>query len=285
VETAVSQFSPQFLADILFGADVLKFQQMLPSDEMESNSIFSRIDDRDIGGGTIAGQSRLSLGDPGDGKVGYDYGHEILSAFRSSIIRATPAGKGTWQLEYDMIAARALLYVVRGRSEAIVDIAKMIDKRCRQAAEFLSDIPSSVERFAGSRLSSMVLGLNKQKPKEGGKIEAAIMNVLFRGYGDLNNLSTLMKDMVQLKSMLRTDGTPVYLVPVTDSSSYAEMCTRCCAFPALDADLADGALRAGMSSAQAWVQLGTFHLLTRIRLMMLSMLTNFFSHQMPSAPC
>ncbi len=262
VETAVSQFSPRFLADVLFGMDLKTFQDALPIDERESNSILSQLDDRDIGGGTIAGQSRQSLGDSGAGKVGFDYRHEIFSAFRSCIMRATPAGKGTWKLEFDMIAARALLLIIRGSPEAINDVAKRIDNRCRQSAAFLSDMPHSVERFAGSKLTSLISGIEKKKlSRNGAKIEAEIMNILFRGCGDLSKTSCVLNDLFEFRSIYRTDDESdyksMYAVQVTETSSYSEMCARCCAFPPLDADLAEGALRAGMGSARAWVKLGT----------------------------
>lgn len=259
VETAVSKFSARFLSDILFGMDLQRFKAALPMDERESNSIISRVDDRDIGGGTIAGHSRLSLGDSGTGMVGFDYKHEILSAFRSCIMRATPAGKGTWKLEYDMIAARSLLYIIRGNPAAILDAAKRIDKRCRQAAAFLSDIPHSVERFSSSMLSGLLLGLENHTPRDSAKIEAIITNILFHGALNVTETSCVLNDLFAFKSFYQADSNPVYAVPVTETSSYSEMCVRCCTFPPMDLDLAEGALRAGMGSARAWAQLGTFH--------------------------
>lgn len=256
VETAVSKFPAKFLSDILFGTDLQKFQDNLPLDERSSNSYLAQLDDRDIGGGTMAGQSRHTLGDAGTGRIGHGYRSEVLSAFRSCILRAMPAGKGSWELEYDLAAAHALLCIIRGDPEALLEAAKRIDKRCRQGAAFLSDIPHSVERFAGSKLSKIVTGLGESKPRDGTKIEGTIMDILFRGYGDIAKSPCVLNDLVEFKSMHRVADLPGYGVKVTESSTYAEMCARCCAFPPLDGDEAEGALRTAMSSARAWVKLG-----------------------------
>jgi hypothetical protein len=97
VESAVSVFDEKFLADILFGLDWKKFEDNMPIDERTSDSQMSSFDDRGIGGGTTAGESRLSLGAPTGGRVGFDHMNEVLSSFRSCLMKAVPGGKGEYK--------------------------------------------------------------------------------------------------------------------------------------------------------------------------------------------
>ena len=256
VETAISKFSPEFLSDILFGVDLQKFQDRLPQDEA-SNGVMFQVDDRDIGGGTTTGHSRLALGEKGIGKVGFDYQNEVLSAFRNCIMRATPATHGSWNLEYDMIAAHALIWIVRGNEEALLDTAKRLDKRCRQAAEFLSDIPHSLQRFAGSTISGLISGLDKDAPRIIGAMDGAVMNILFRGIDESS--PCVYNEILEIRSEPTMDVTgTVYGIEVLENSSYSDMCRRCSTLNPLDVDEGHGAINVAMRSAKAWVQLGTF---------------------------
>lgn len=256
VQTAITKFPPKFLSDILFGMDVQKFQDDLPRDEA-SHGILASLDDRDIGGGTTTGQSRLSLGEKGTGRIGYDCKNEVLSAFKNCILRAVAGAKGTWVLEYDMIAACGLVCIVRGNNEALLEAARRVDSRCRHAAEFLSDIPHSLQRFSGPELSTALKGLDKDAEKEGGAMEGAIMEALFRGVD--KSSPCVLNELVEMTANLaRKSQHPVYGIEVLDSSSYADMCKRCSTLPPLDAEEAEGAIRCGMGSAKAWVQLGMF---------------------------
>jgi hypothetical protein len=250
VETAISKFSAQFLSDILFGVDIQKFQENLPRDEASNGALWN-VDDRDIGGGTMMGQSRLALGEIDSGKIGFDYQNEVLSAFRNCIMRATPASGGTWNLEYDMIAAHALVCIVRDNDEALLEAARRIDKRCRQAAEFLSDIPHSVQRLAGGLLK----GSDKEAPKVLGDMEGTMMDILFRGIDESS--PCVLNELLEIDPETAMEAVnKVYGIEVLESSSYSDMCNRCSTLPPLDADEAQGVIKVAMGSARAWVQLG-----------------------------
>lgn len=201
------------------------------------------------------GQSRMTLGEKGTGKVGFDYQNEVLSAFRNCIIRATPAAKGTWNLEYDMIAAHALVCIVRVNEDAFLDATKRIDKRCRQAAEFLSDLPHSVHRFAGISFSGALQGLDKQALKVGGAMEGAVMDVLFRGIDESS--PCILRELLEINAEPTVEASnTVYGIEVLESSSYSDLCKRCCAISQDDAEGDHEALKDAMRSAKAWVQLG-----------------------------
>lgn len=89
VDAAFSIFSPKFLSEILFGVDMNSYAEKTRGSNDNANS-GSVNDDRDIGGAGIGVESRLSLGGPSDlGFMG-----EILSAFQSCLVKATPGGDG-----------------------------------------------------------------------------------------------------------------------------------------------------------------------------------------------
>lgn len=254
VETAISKFPAQFLSDMLFGVDLQKFQAMLPRDEA-SNGVLWQVDDRDIGGGTTAGQSRLSLGETGTGRVGFDYQDEVLSAFRNCIMRASPAANGTWKLEYDMTAAHALVCIIRGNDEALLDAAKRIDSRCRQAAEFLSDIPHSFQRHDGAAVTTLLRGLDASKVV--GAKEGVVMDVLFRGIDESS--PCVLNELLEINSDPTVEpGKNVYGIEVLKGSSYSDMCGRCSIPPSSVADDVNGTFKDAMVSAKAWVQLGRY---------------------------
>lgn len=253
VEAGVSKFGSKFLTEILFGQDLQRFHKTLPADQEKLNTMLSRLDDRGMGSGSSAGQSRLSLG-PLNGVSRLDPMEEVLSAFRTAIIKAVPAGKGTWKLKYDPIASHALLHVVSGDAFAIRRAAKEMDARCRQTAAFLSDIPKKLERFGAVKLAELLLG-PKKNFKDLLTMQGLIYNAVFCGYGDKEN-TCILEEMVELKSNHLVDGRSGYAVSVSSIGSYKDLCSQCSAFPPIDAELAEGALRAAVGSTKAWVRLG-----------------------------
>ena len=94
VDSAVSVFNEQFVADIMLGLDVKKFADNMPVDERTSDSKWAHLlDDRGMGGPALL-DSRRSIGEPSGGKVGFDHMNEVLSSFRSCLIYAIPGGNG-----------------------------------------------------------------------------------------------------------------------------------------------------------------------------------------------
>jgi hypothetical protein len=155
-----------------------------------------------------------------------------------------------------LVAAHALLCVIRGNRKAIVDAARGIDRRCRQAAAFLSDTPQAVERFGGAKLKELLKGLDDQEPKDDGKINGTIMDILFMGYGAFADSPSTLNDLIELKAAHRVNDKRGHAVSVSSIGAYNVMCSRCCAFPPMDGELAEGALNNAMGSARAWVKLG-----------------------------
>jgi hypothetical protein len=257
VDSAVSVFDEKFLADMLFGLDIKRYRDSLPKDE-RFNSFLSDpdLDDRGIGGPAASdNESRLSLGAPEGGKVGFDYMNEVISSFKSCLMNAVPAGKGVWRLDYDMVAAHALLCCIRGNPEAIHRAAKAVLGRSRQAAAFLSDTPYTIDKFAHQQLKSVwekISPLSKGDSDRNDKLYlGAIMDMIVRG-----NNPSLLSNFFWLKQDLSKadEEVPIY-ISVSSVGSYSEVGIRACSHTPLEDGAAETALKNAVWSASAWLRL------------------------------
>jgi hypothetical protein len=256
VDTAVSVFDEKFLVDILFGLDIKQYRDNLPKDQ-RSEASRSEPNDRDTSGPvTSAAESRLSLGAPEGGKVGFDYMNEVISSFKSVLINAGPAGKGVWRLDYDMVAAHALLACVRGNPEAIHRAEKAVKSRCGQAAAFLADTPKSIDRFAHHQLQSVWETISptategEQTNRDDDLYFGAIMDMIVRG-----NKPAVLNNFLWLKQHLSkvVDEVPIF-VSVSSVGSYKEVGERACTYAPLEAGGAETALKNAVWSAGAWLK-------------------------------
>lgn len=280
VDSMVSPFDEKFLAEILFGLDLKKYEDNLPNDEKTSGSRFD-FDDRDIGDG-VKVESRVALGGPTGGKLVADPMNEVLSSFRTCIMTVVPGGSGekilrefgicglklfsnilflsplgTWKLEYDSIAAHALLCIVRGNEKSMADVAKGIDSRCRQAAAFLSDMHLTVQKVGGEKIEALVNGNSDDEVKTEIEKHGIIMDMIFRGYGVLGKSPSLLNDFLELKLEHRVYNKPGHIISISSLGSYTALCSRSCSFPPLDSG-GEAILINSMSSARAWAKLGKF---------------------------
>lgn len=255
VQAAAAKLPSELLSDVLFGVDLKTFQDTIAVDKGKTLHL-SRIDDRDIGGGTTAGQSRMSLGDRATCAIGFDHMKEVLFAFQSSLVKTVPAGRGTWKLEYDEVAAHALLCILRCEPSATLEAAKAIDQRYRLTASFLSEIPKSIERFGVATLSDILWGSGTKQPRDKFAYEGTLMETMFRGPGNANGSRSAINNLVELKPIHRTNQKQEHAAVAASVGSYEMLCHRCCSFPPLDSESERAALDDAMSSADAFVKLG-----------------------------
>jgi hypothetical protein len=161
-----------------------------------------------------------------------------------------------------LVAAHALICAVRGNTKALRDAAIGIDRRCRQAAGFLSEIPVSVEQTMEAQEKESAereSGKNKSEigdeKKDSGKRRCEIMDFVFRGHGLLEDTPAVYTDLVELKPAHR-DSKSGFSVKVSIIGGYNLLCARCSAFSPLDNSAAEAALNNAMGSARAWAKLG-----------------------------
>jgi len=271
VYSAVSVFNEKFLADLLFGLDIKRYRDNLPRDErfnaFRDNSNFNDddLDDRGIGGSTISKvDSRLSLGALEGGKVGFDYMNEVIVSFNSCILNAAPGGKGSWKLNYDSLAAHALLSCIRGNSEAIICASNAIETRCRQSAAFLADAPFMIDKFDTGYLRNELKYL---APIKGGKYDnndlyyGAIMDMIVRNRGGnlFTEVISVLDNMLYLtKDLSKKEGDVSIYVSVTSVGSYNDVGARCITYSFLEEDAAQAAFSNAVESTRALLKLDAF---------------------------
>lgn len=154
-----------------------------------------------------------------------------------------------------MVAAHGLLCVVRGNNKALQDAAKGIDRRCRQAAAFLSDMHLAVQKVGGKKIEKLIKGLADKEQKDDDQKNGTIMDMIFRGYDILGDSPSLLNDLFELKVAHRVYDKPGHSVSISSLGSYSVLCSRSCSFPPLDLG-GEAILVNSMSSARAWVKLG-----------------------------
>jgi hypothetical protein len=140
-----------------------------------------------------------------------------------------------------MVAAHALLCVIRGSPNAIQGASRGADRRCRQSAAFLSDMHANIE------LCVKVEGEIDDKEQQAGIIMANI----FSEPSDKGN-DSILGDFLELMPMHCSKNKHGHSVAVSMIGSSNELCHRACLLPPLDTDPYKNA----RSSARAWLKLG-----------------------------
>jgi hypothetical protein len=154
-----------------------------------------------------------------------------------------------------VVAAHGLLCVVRGNNKALQEAAKGIDRRCRQAAAFLSDMHLAVQKVGGEKIEKMVKGLADEEQKGDDQNYGMIMDMIFRGYDIPGDSPSLLNDFFELKVEHRVYDKPGHCVSISSLGSYSVLCSRSCSFTPIDLG-GEATLMSSMSSARAWAKLG-----------------------------
>lgn len=267
VDSAVSVpvFDEKYVADILFGLDLKRYRDNLPRDEQwKSHLAEPDLDDRGMGGPTAATvESRLSLGIPEGGKVGFDYMNEVISSFKSCLMSAVPGGKGVWRLDYDMVAAHALLSSIRGNSDAIDSACRSVDSRRRQSASFLADAPIVIDKYAERRIQSEIADVAGQGTTRNNDIYyGAIMDMIFRGNENFVESKPVIDDVMWLQEDLHSNEEDVGIyVSVSSVGSYNDVGSRACSYSPLEQEEGETAFKNAVDSRNALLKLDAFNAL------------------------
>ena len=276
VDSAISVFDEKFLADLLFGLDIKRYKDNLPTKSrfdffrgnnpnLDSN-FDDDLDDRGIGGSVSASvDSRLSLGALKGGKLGFNYMSQVVDSFKCCIVSTEPGGRGAWKLNYDMVAANALLSSVRGHSEAIESAYRAIETRFHQAAVFLADVPATIDViFESGKLWNELKDLVAVSGSENDKknlYQGAIMDMIVRRSRDdgLTDVGSILDDMLYLTMDVsdKKEDISIY-VSVSSIASYNAIGVRACSFTPLEQDAAGSAFINAVGSTSALLKLNSY---------------------------
>lgn len=87
---------------------------------------------------------------------------EVIAALSVSVVTASLADNGIWQLDFDRTAAHALLCASAGNCSGRATAAKLIEHRRRQSSTFLSQLPARIDTAS---LNSLLRGGERDGPK------------------------------------------------------------------------------------------------------------------------
>ena len=156
-------------------------------------------------------------------------------------------------MEYDAIAAHALLCILRGSKKAVEIAAKGVDRRCRQSAAFLSEIPESLidcDAFA----SASEEGVNKQNDNK--EVQRGnIMDMCFHAQNEADGRSAI-EELLELKPIHCPEGTPGHSIAVSRESTFSDLSSRACRFPILEHEMDNAAKEKPIESARAFLKIG-----------------------------
>lgn len=226
IDAAMSASDSQFASEIVFGTDLKKFADDIPSDERDLDSTLAHaLDDRDIGGGIS--ESRTSLRRSPGGKVGSDLTGEIVKALCRCIIVATKHRQRAceWKIEFDELASHSLLYVIRQNRAAMETAAKTIAQLWKQTASFIAAIPANTSTPMGGSDIPMEGAPSVNDPEYDKLIEGALMNFIFFDAIDGSGPKPVVDEFLLLERESQ-DEQPTYSVPIGLESSFDALCGR-----------------------------------------------------------
>lgn len=224
-DAALSSFDGNFISKILFGTDLKRFADDMPADERNLDSVNAHMeDDRGIGG-SVEFDSRRTLFPQRGGSIGTDLLAEMVCALCKCVIFSSQVASNEWKLGYDDIAAHALLTAVQHYPGAIVAAVKILENRCRQAAEALAEIPSSGLIPMGG--SSIILpgSPSINYPEYEDRMFESFLNLVFYDTFNLGG-TPVAEEFLVLKDTIDTGSRAGYAVVISCASNLESLCSR-----------------------------------------------------------
>jgi hypothetical protein len=140
LSSALTVFHAEFATDILFGSDLKSYDDDMPADERDLDSIMAH-DEDDRG----MGSSRINVNRQRGVHVGGgDLTTEIVTALCRNVIGTSKDYCGALQLEYNPTAAHVLLSLARINTRALTTAVKILENRYQLASYFVAGIPSTL---------------------------------------------------------------------------------------------------------------------------------------------
>ena len=177
---------------------------------------------------------------------------QILLSFQSCLVKAVPGDDGTWKIEYDEVAAHALLCAIESNSDAQAKAEAGLYRRYREAALFLTTLPQSLERLGDDRRSM-------SDPSDKDLYRNIILDTMFR-----KNIPSREQTRDHLRWLKSTNGgfdSTKSFVAVSCPSSFKILCNRSCTFLQIDSEGFDAAMKDAEESAKAWTNFDAFYAL------------------------
>jgi hypothetical protein len=205
---------------ILYGTDLLHSaaDDDTPLDEllMESKAVNDE-HDRDLGISTGSGRSAFSFS-------GRDFVVEVVAGLCNTVATAFRVSTSEWKLEYDEVAAHALLMATRQTPSALQATGRHLDALVRQAAKAVAAVPTSGLTPMGGTTALMpgAPDINADDFEE--RMFEAFLNAVFYDSIRPGRNNPITQDARQLKKFAYTSNG--YTVRVSQTSDAKEVADR-----------------------------------------------------------
>jgi hypothetical protein len=226
MDAALSIFDGKFLADILFGSDLKTFADDMPADERNLDSAHAHSDDDRGMGGPAVSDSRQGSSLIKGGSVGTDLTGEVINALCASIVYANKTTSGPWKLNYDDVAAHALLCCVRKNGRAMLNASKSIEHCRRQAATFIVDKPDTIHSPMGGSALSPKGSPSINAPDYDEQMFGVIMNMFFLDYSDSPETIPVVEEFLRLKLSAGEEKRMECSLAIASQNDFDAMCFR-----------------------------------------------------------
>jgi hypothetical protein len=226
MDAALSIFDGKFLADILFGSDLKTFADDMPADERNLDSAYAHSDDdRGMGGAAVVDSRHMAIQKKG-GSVGSDLTGEVVNALCASIVYATRTTSGPWKLDFDDLAAHALLCSIRKNGRAMMRASKSIENCRREMAAFIVERPDTIHSPMGGSALSLKGSPGINAPDYDEKMFGSIMNMFFFDYSDSPEMSPVVEEFLRLKVSPDDEKRTECSLIIASQNDFDAMCNR-----------------------------------------------------------
>jgi hypothetical protein len=227
MDAALSIFDGKFLADILFGSDLKTFANDMPADERNLDSAYAHSDDDRGMGGPAVYDSRQGSSHFKGGTVGADLTGEIINALCASMVYANQTTtSGPWKLDYDDVAAHALLCSIRKNERAMLNASKSIELCRRQTAAFIVDKPDTIHSPMGGMALSPKGSPSINDPDYDEQMVGAIMNMFFLDNSDSPEITPVVEEFLRLKLLADEEKRIECSLAIASQNDFDAMCNR-----------------------------------------------------------
>jgi len=155
---------------------------------------------------------------------------EVMAALCISVMTASSPDNGTWRLDFDQVAADALLNLTKTCSSAATIAANLLDHRRLQSASFVSQLPSMIH------LESLKIRATTNTEDEE-KLNVIMDRIFFDKQSRSKRCAIEMLSLKRKKQASNDGWYEQFCVPVTMPSSLDRICAYLCKDPLKDSDV------------------------------------------------
>lgn len=240
---------------ILYGTDLKMFQGIASLDEQVIDSKKAhKENDNGLGVSNSSGRSF----NPGD----RDLVLELVSALCTAVAAATRVGSNEWKLEYDAVAAHAMLVASRHFPKALHEAGQQLELRVQQAALAIAAVPASGLTPMGGTTSLMpgAPDINADDFEE--RMFEAFLNSVFYDSIRPGRNDPITQEPRQLKKFAYTsEGYAILVSHSIDSKEVSDRLSRFLmeVLETRESFGLDDMIDERRESASAWIKLDTLH--------------------------